>query len=83
MEGTRRAVVAAFCLNLGIAASKFVAAYYSASRTGGQVEVDIARRRHVRKIKGAGPGMVTYRNERTIAVRPADEQALSSRLSAG
>jgi hypothetical protein len=29
-------------------------------------------RRDVRKIKGAGPGMVTYRNERTIAVRPSD-----------
>jgi cation diffusion facilitator family transporter len=31
MEGTRRAVVAAFFLNLAIAASKFVAAYFSAS----------------------------------------------------
>jgi predicted ribosome quality control (RQC) complex YloA/Tae2 family protein len=30
----------------------------------------------VKKIKGAGPGMVTYRNEHTIAVRPRDEDAL-------
>jgi predicted ribosome quality control (RQC) complex YloA/Tae2 family protein len=53
-----------------------LAAWYSASRESGSVEVDIARRRHVRKIKGAGPGMVTYRNEHTIAVRPQDEDAL-------
>jgi len=55
-----------------------LAAFYSASRTSGTVEVDIAERRHVRKIKGAGPGMVTYRNERTIAVRPRDESALKA-----
>jgi hypothetical protein len=30
----------------------------------------------VRKIKGGGPGMVTYRNEHTIAVRPANEDDL-------
>ncbi|MEZ4532493.1 MAG: NFACT RNA binding domain-containing protein [Thermomicrobiales bacterium] len=53
-----------------------VAAYYSKSRTSGKVEVDIARRRDVRKIKGAGPGMVTYRNERTVLVSPADESRL-------
>ena len=53
-----------------------LAAYYSSGRESGTVEVDVAERRHVRKIKGAGPGMVTYRNERTIAVRPADEDAL-------
>ena len=55
-----------------------LAAFYSASRTSGTVEVDIAERRHVRKIKGAGPGMVTYRNERTVAVRPQDESALKA-----
>ena len=53
-----------------------MAAFYSSGREGGQVEVDVTRRRNVRKIKGAGPGMVTYRNERTILVRPADEIAL-------
>lgn len=47
-----------------------LAAYFSASRESGSVEVDVTRRRFVRKIKGAGPGMVTYRNERTIRVKP-------------
>jgi predicted ribosome quality control (RQC) complex YloA/Tae2 family protein len=53
-----------------------LAAYYSAARTSGTVEVDATRRRYVRKIKGTGPGMVTYRNERTIAVRPLSEAEL-------
>lgn len=56
-----------------IEAAASLAAFYSAARGGSAVEVDITRRRHVRKIKGTGPGMVTYRQERTIAVRPADE----------
>jgi predicted ribosome quality control (RQC) complex YloA/Tae2 family protein len=53
-----------------------LAAWYSGSRESGSVEVDITQRRHVRKIKGSGPGMVTYRNERTVAVRPSAEDAL-------
>jgi predicted ribosome quality control (RQC) complex YloA/Tae2 family protein len=53
-----------------------LAAYYSSGRESGQVEVDVTRRRNVRKIKGAGPGMVTYRNERTILVRPTNEATL-------
>lgn len=53
-----------------------LAAHYSGSRESGTVEVDVTQRRHVRKIRGAGPGMVTYRNEYTIPVRPADEAAL-------
>jgi predicted ribosome quality control (RQC) complex YloA/Tae2 family protein len=53
-----------------------LAAFYSSARDSGSVEVDVAKRRHVRKIKGAGPGMVTYRNERTIPVHPLDEVAL-------
>lgn len=55
-----------------------LAAHYSGSRANGLVEVDVTRRKNVRKIKGAGPGMVTYRNERTIAVRPQDEAALKA-----
>ncbi|MEA2527404.1 MAG: hypothetical protein QOF73_4631 [Thermomicrobiales bacterium] len=54
-----------------------LAAYYSSARQSGTVEVDATRRRYVRKIKGTGPGMVTYRNERTLAVRPTDETALA------
>ena len=59
-----------------IEAAARLAAYYSASRSGTSVEVDVTRRRYVRKIKGSGPGMVTYRNERTMAVRPADDAEL-------
>lgn len=62
-------------------AAAALAAWYSASRESGAVEVDIARRRHVRKIKGARPGMVTYRNERTIRVRPEPETRLTRVLS--
>ncbi|MGI8642950.1 MAG: Rqc2 family fibronectin-binding protein [Thermomicrobiales bacterium] len=61
-----------------IEAAAALAAHYSAARNSASVEVDVTRRRFVRKIKGAGPGMVTYRNERTISVRPADEAALAS-----
>lgn len=53
-----------------------LAAHYSSARKSGSVEVDATRRRYVRKIKGTGPGMVTYRNERTLAVRPMDEAEL-------
>ena len=61
-------------------AAAALAAHYSAARGSATVEVDAAPRRHVRKIKGAGPGMVTYRNERTLAVRPGDEAAVGGVL---
>jgi predicted ribosome quality control (RQC) complex YloA/Tae2 family protein len=64
-----------------VEAAAALAAWYSAARDSGGVEVDVARRRHVRKIKGAGPGMVTYRNERTIRVQPAAEERLRHILS--
>jgi predicted ribosome quality control (RQC) complex YloA/Tae2 family protein len=50
-----------------------LAAYYSASRSEGRVLVDVTERRHVRKIKGGKPGMVTYRNESPIEATPAAE----------
>ncbi|MGB3329197.1 MAG: NFACT RNA binding domain-containing protein [Thermomicrobiales bacterium] len=59
-----------------IEAAAALAAFYSGSRSDGTVEVDVARRRDVRKIKGGGPGMVTYRNEYTIPVRPMSEDDL-------
>jgi predicted ribosome quality control (RQC) complex YloA/Tae2 family protein len=37
------------------------------------VLVDVTRRKHVRKIKGGKPGMVTYRNESPVEVVPAPE----------
>lgn len=56
------------------------AAELAASRSGSAgspgVEVDYAARRDVRKIKGTGPGMVTYRNERTIRVTPRTVEEL-------
>ncbi len=64
-----------------VEAAAALAAWYSAARESGGVEVDVAPRRHVRKIKGAGPGMVTYRNERTIRVQPAPEEHLRDILS--
>lgn len=64
-----------------IHAAAALAAWYSAARGSNRVEVDVARRRHVRKIRGGRPGMVTYRNERTIAVAPADEAALRDELT--
>lgn len=63
-----------------IEAAAALAAYYSAARNSAGVEVDVTRRRHVRKIRGAGPGLVTYRNERTIAVPPASERELGDVL---
>ncbi|MEX2314813.1 MAG: NFACT RNA binding domain-containing protein, partial [Thermomicrobiales bacterium] len=53
-----------------------LAAWYSDGRNATAVPVDVTERRHVRKIKGAGPGMVTYRNERTLNVRPLPEKEL-------
>lgn len=53
-----------------------LAAHYSSARQSGAVEVDYAPRRQVRKIAGAGPGMVTYRTERTIRVPPLDVDAM-------
>ena len=47
-----------------------MAARYSAASGEGSVLVAYTARRYVRPIRGAGPGMVTYRNEQTIAVAP-------------
>jgi predicted ribosome quality control (RQC) complex YloA/Tae2 family protein len=53
-----------------------LAAFYSDGRQSTTVPVDVTERRHVRKIRGGGPGMVTYRNEYTLQVRPASEDDL-------
>jgi predicted ribosome quality control (RQC) complex YloA/Tae2 family protein len=47
-----------------------LAAWHSAARDSGRVEVDVAPRRHVRKIPNAPPGLVRYSNERTLRVTP-------------
>ncbi len=51
-----------------------LAAYYSSSRGEGKVLVDVTRCMYVKKIKEAGPGMVTYRNEEPLTVEPRSEQ---------
>ncbi len=60
-----------------IAAAAAVAAWYSKRRADSSVPVDYTRVKYVKAIRGAGPGMVTYRNETTLSVRPRDESILS------
>lgn len=48
-----------------------LAAWHSAARASGRVEVDVAPRRHVRKVPNAPPGLVRYTHERTLRVEPA------------
>lgn len=53
---------------LKIAAS--LAAWYSEARESTRVAVDVTKRRDVRRIPGAAPGLVRYRNERTLHLSP-------------
>lgn len=53
-----------------------LAAWFSAQRGERRVAVDVTRRRHVRRLRGAGPGMVSYRNERTLRVPPRSPESL-------
>jgi predicted ribosome quality control (RQC) complex YloA/Tae2 family protein len=46
-----------------------LAASHSAARHDALVLVDWAPRRHVRKIKGGPPGLVTYSHEQSLRVR--------------
>ena len=54
-----------------IEAAAQAAAYYSEGRTSRQVAVDSVERKHVRKLRGAAPGAVTYSGERTMLVTPS------------
>lgn len=47
-----------------------LAAHFSALRAEPDVLVDYTQRRHVRRIPGAAPGLVTYAQELTIRVTP-------------
>jgi predicted ribosome quality control (RQC) complex YloA/Tae2 family protein len=47
-----------------------LAAYYSQARGSTNVPVDYTLQRHVRHMKGGGPGMVIYERERTIYSHP-------------
>ncbi|MFS8664832.1 MAG: NFACT family protein, partial [Limnochordales bacterium] len=57
-----------------------LAAYFSKARHSSSVAVDWTRARHVRKPKGARPGMVIYDHHKTIYVSP-DEAAVSALLA--
>ncbi len=50
-----------------------LAAYYSQARGSTHVDVAYTERRYVHRIKGAGPGLVTYTQEKTIRVVPGSE----------
>ena len=47
-----------------------LAAYYSEGRGSTSVTVDYTLQRHVRHMKGGGPGMVIYERERTLYAEP-------------
>ncbi len=49
-----------------------LAAFYSQARGSAHVDVAYTERRYVRPIKGAGPGLVTYTQEKTIRVAPLE-----------
>lgn len=50
-----------------------IAAYYSKGKMSGNVPVDYTLRAHVRKPKGAKPGLVIYDNHSTIFVTPDEK----------
>ncbi|MGH2448346.1 MAG: Rqc2 family fibronectin-binding protein [Chloroflexota bacterium] len=47
-----------------------LAAYHSEARSEGAVDVDVTEVRNVRKLRGGAPGRVTYREFRTLRVKP-------------
>ena len=53
-----------------------LAAYFSKARQAPAVDVDYTQRRHVRKIPGSAPGLVTYRDFSTIRVEPQIPQGV-------
>jgi predicted ribosome quality control (RQC) complex YloA/Tae2 family protein len=59
-----------------IEAAASIAAYYSPRRKDSKVDVILTRCKYVKPIKNAGPGMVTFRNERTVTVSPHSEEIL-------
>jgi predicted ribosome quality control (RQC) complex YloA/Tae2 family protein len=51
-----------------------LAAFYSQLGGESDVAVDYTLRRHVRRIKGAAPGLVTYTHEQSIRIVPSAQQ---------
>ena len=52
-----------------------LAAWYSQARGSTSVPIDYTLQRHVRHMKGGGPGMVIYERERTLNVIPTGNAA--------
>lgn len=50
-----------------------LAAWFSKARQSGKVPVDYTLKRHVRKPRGAKPGMVIYDHQQTLMVSPTEE----------
>ena len=46
------------------------AAWFSSGRDSGKVDVDCTRIRHVKKVSGGPPGLVTYTGQKTISAVP-------------
>lgn len=55
-----------------------LAAYHSKARTAGTVAISCTEARHVSKPRGAKPGTVTIRKERTLKVRPPNDETVAS-----
>ncbi len=55
-----------------------LAAYYSPARKEGVVLVNVTERRFVRRAPGDRPGLVTYREERTVEVEGAPPEAVGA-----
>ena len=53
-----------------------VAAFYSRARHDTGVVVDVTLKKHVRAIKGAAPGLVTYRQESTLRAVPEEPDSV-------
>jgi predicted ribosome quality control (RQC) complex YloA/Tae2 family protein len=51
-----------------------LAAYYSQARGSTRAPVDYTLQKHVKHMKGGGPGMVVYEREKTIFVVPENSQ---------
>lgn len=51
-----------------------LAAYFSKGRQSGKVPVDFTLRKHVRKPRGAKPGLVIYDHQSTVYVTPDEEK---------
>jgi predicted ribosome quality control (RQC) complex YloA/Tae2 family protein len=56
-----------------------LAAYYSQARGSTSAPVDYTLQKHVRHMKGGGPGMVVYEREKTLYVDPENAGAVLKR----